>query len=414
MSQKATISSAGDASGRGSVSGYKVNFPARMRAYSEAEIEAVVQVMRNAEVQTQGDYLRRFEADFKAYSGANHAFAVDNCTNALRLASILCGLGPGDEVIIPAYTFCATAIPFGKTGAKIVWADIQPDTWMIDPQDIEKKITARTKVIVPVHLLGMPTDMPAIMEIARKHGLRVIEDCAQAPGAAIHGKKVGTFGDFGCFSLHGAKIITTLGEGGVLTVRSDADAALVPGVRHNGIRPFPPERERYWVPAMTNVDLDMENVWPNNFSIGEAQCALGIELLKTLDRSNDKLITQAARLRSALADIPELTVIHIPDGYRHVFHQFVMHFDGSKFGKNRNDLLDFLSGEAGIRAIVQYYPLYRYPLFQKLGAGEHDCPTLEKWWDDSFSLPWWIGMPEDVLDYLVDSIKAGIAALKGD
>ena len=414
MSQKTITSSAGDASGRGSVSGYKVNFPARMRTYSEAEIEAVVQVMRNAEVQTQGEYLRRFEADFKTYSGANHAFAVDNCTNALCMASILCGLGPGDEVIIPAYTFCATAIPFGKTGAKIVWADIQPDTWMIDPLDIEKKITPSTKAIVPVHLLGMPTDMPAIMEIARKHGLRVIEDCAQAPGAAIQGKKVGTFGDFGCFSLHGAKNITTLGEGGVLTVRSDADAALVPGIRHNGIRPFPPERERYWVPAMTNVDLDMENVWPNNFSIGEAQCALGIELLKTLDRSNDKLIAQAARLRSALADIPELTVTHIPEGYRHIFHQFVMHFDGSKFGKNRNDLLDFLSGEAGVRAIVQYYPLYRYPLFQKLGAGEHDCPTLEKWWDDSFSLPWWIGMPDDVLDYLVDSIKAGITALKGD
>ncbi len=413
MAQKSVTSSAGDASGRGSVSGYKVNFPARMRAYSEAEIQAVVQVMRNAEVQTQGENLRRFEAEFKAYSGAKHAFAVDNCTNALRLAAILCRLGPGDEVIIPAYTFCATAIPFGMTGARIVWADIQPDTWMIDPQDIEKKITARTKVIVPVHLLGMPADMPVIMEIANRHGLRVIEDCAQAPGAAIHGRKVGTFGDFGCFSFHGAKNLTTLGEGGVLTVRSDADAALVPGVRHNGVRPFPPERERYWVPAMSNVDMDMENIWPNNFSIGEAQCALGSELLKTLDESNDKLIAQATKLRAALADVPELSVIHIPEGYRHIFHQFVLHFDGSKFGKNRDDLLDFLSGEAGVRAIVQYYPLYRYPLFQKQGAGEHDCPTLEKWWDNSFSFPWWIGMPEDVLDYLVDSVKAGIASLKG-
>ena len=413
MAQKSVTSSAGDASGRGSVSGYKVNFPARMRAYSEAEIQAVVQVMRNAEVQTQGENLRRFEAEFKAYSGANYAFAVDNCTNALRLAAILCRLGPGDEVIIPAYTFCATAIPFGMTGARIVWADIQPDTWMIDPQDIEKKITARTKVIVPVHLLGMPADMPVIMEIANRHGLRVIEDCAQAPGAAIHGRKVGTFGDFGCFSFHGAKNLTTLGEGGILTVRSDADAALVPGVRHNGVRPFPPERERYWVPAMSNVDMDMENIWPNNFSIGEAQCALGSELLKTLDESNDKLIAQATKLRAALADVPELSVIHIPEGYRHIFHQFVLHFDGSKFGKNRDDLLDFLSGEAGVRAIVQYYPLYRYPLFQKLGAGEHDCPTLEKWWDNSFSFPWWIGMPDDVLDYLVDSVKAGIASLKG-
>jgi dTDP-4-amino-4,6-dideoxygalactose transaminase len=403
----------GDASGRGSVSGYKVNFPARMRGYSESEINAVVEVMRNAEAQTQGAYLRQFEADFKAYTGARHAFGVDNATNALRLASILCGLGPGDEVIIPGYTFCATAIPFGASGARIVWADMDPATWGINPEDIERKITPRTKALVVVHLLGMPVDMPAILEIAGRHHLRVVEDCAQAPGAAINGQRVGTFGDFGCFSFHGAKNITTLGEGGALTVRSDEDAALVPGLRHNGVRPFSGERPRYWVPAMSNVDLDLEGVWPNNFSLGEAQAALGSELLKTLDQSNDVLIAQAARLRAAFADVPELQVVDIPDGYRHVFHQFVMHYDGAASGRTRDDLLDFLTQEAGIRAIVQYHPLYRYPLFQKLGAGEQNCPVLEGWWDNSFSLPWWIGMPDETLDYLVDSVKAGVAALKG-
>lgn len=412
MSNQTQTTKAGDASGRGSVAGYRVNFPARMRAYSEAEIDAVVNVMRNAEIQTQGPYMRQFEADFKAYIGANHAFAVDNCTNALRLAAILCGVGPGDEVIAPGYTFSATAIPFGLTGAQLVHADIDPERWTIDPKDVEKKITPRTKVIVAVHLLGMPADMPAIMDVARRHNLRVVEDCAQAPGASINGQKVGSFGDFGCFSFHGAKNITTLGEGGVLTVKSDADAALVPGIRHNGIRPYPADRERYWVPAMSNVDIDIENVWPNNFCIGEAQCALGSELLKTLDQSTDQTIAQASKLRAALADIPELTYARIPDGYRHIFHQFVLHFDGSAFGKNRNDLLDFLTTEAGVRAIVQYYPLYRYPLFQKLGAGTYDCPVLDDWWDNSFSLPWWIGMPDETLDYLVDSLKAGIAALK--
>ncbi len=412
MSNQTQTTKAGDASGRGSVAGYRVNFPARMRIYTEAEIEAVVNVMRNAEIQTQGPYMRQFEADFKAYIGANHAFAIDNCTNALRLAAILCGIGPGDEVIAPGYTFSATAIPFGLTGAQLVHADIDPERWTIDPKDIEKKITPRTKVIVAVHLLGMPADMPAIMDVARRHNLRVVEDCAQAPGASINGQKVGSFGDFGCFSFHGAKNITTLGEGGVLTVKSDADAALVPGIRHNGIRPYPADRERYWVPAMSNVDIDIENVWPNNFCIGEAQCALGSELLKTLDQSTDQTIAQASKLRAALADIPELTYARIPDGYRHIFHQFVLHFDGSAFGKNRNDLLDFLTTEAGVRAIVQYYPLYRYPLFQKLGAGAYDCPVLDDWWDNSFSLPWWIGMPDETLDYLVDSLKAGIAALK--
>jgi len=383
-----------------------------MRRYSEEEIEAVVHVMRNAEVQTQGEYLRRFEADFKAYTGANHAFAVDNCTNALRLTAILSRLGPGDEVIIPAYTFCATAIPFGMTGATIVWADMHPDNWVMDPADVEKKITPRTKAIVAVHLLGMPVDMPAIMRIAQVHGLRVVEDCAQAPGAAINGQKVGSFGDFGCFSFHGAKNFTTLGEGGMLTVRSDEDAALVPGLRHNGVHPFPPDRPRYWVPAMTNVGMDLPDVWPNNFCIGEAQCALGSAALKKLDATNDTLIAQAMRLRAALADVPELSLVHIPDGYRHIFHQFVMHFDGSNFGKNRDDLLDFLANEARVRAIVQYHPLYRYPLFRDLGAAEHDCPYLEGWWDNSFSFPWWAGMPEETLDYLVSSVKAGIASFK--
>lgn len=403
----------GDASGRGSVSGYKVNFPARMRSYSEEEIQAVVNVMRNAEIQTQGQYLRQFEADFKEYIGSNFAFAVDNATNALRLAAILCDIKPGDEVIIPAYTFCATAMPYGMSGAKIVWADINPKTWVVDVEDIERKITKKTKALVVVHLLGMPVDMDAVMTVANKYHLRVVEDCAQAPGASINGKKVGSFGDFGCFSFHGAKNITTLGEGGVLTVRSEEDAAKVPGLRHNGVRPFDADRPRYWVPAMSNVDIDLQGVWPNNFSIGEAQCALGSVLLKTLDTNNDILIHQAMKLRRAVENIPGITVAEIPSGYRHIFHQFVMHFNSPVPGKNRNDLIDFLSKEAGIRAIVQYYPLYRYPLFQKLGAGEQNCPALDKWWDNSFSFPWWIGMPDENMDYLVASLKAGVESISG-
>lgn len=263
-----------------------------------------------------------------------------------------------------------------------------------------------------VHLLGMPVDMPAIMNIAKKHNLRVIEDCAQAPGASIDGKMVGTFGDFGCFCWHSGIQITTLGEGGILTVKSDEEAKLVAGLRFNGCRPFEGERERYWDPAMSNVDLDMEGVWPNNFCIGEAQCAVGIEELKTLDEINDTLIAQATKLRAALADVKELSFQEIPDGYRHVFHQFVLHFDGASIGKTRNDLMDILVNEYKIRVIVQYYPLYRYPLFQKLGTGQHNCPVLESWWDSSFSLPWWSGMPNDILDYLVSCVKEAIKELK--
>ncbi|MCK4624498.1 MAG: DegT/DnrJ/EryC1/StrS family aminotransferase [Phycisphaerae bacterium] len=409
--QSSTVKTA-DVSGRGTVSGYKVSFPAKMQPYSESEISAVIEVMREAECQTQGQYLKTFEEDFKSYTGANHAFAVDNCTNALRLAAILCRLQPDDEVIISAYTFCATAVPFGPTGARIVWADIDPDTWVIDPADVERKITDRTKAIVVVHLLGMPVNMPAIMEIAEKHNLRVVEDCAQGPGASIDGQKVGTFGDFGCFSFHGAKNMTTLGEGGMLTVRSDEDAGLVPGLRFSGCLGYEGDRPRYWVPAMSNVDIDIEGIWPNNFCIGEAQCALGSAALKSLDKTNHTLITQAEKLKAALADTSEISFAEIPKGYKQIFHQFVMHFDGAVFGKDRNDLLDILVNEYKMRTIVQYYPLYRYPLFQKLGAGEHDCPVLEGWWDNTFSFPWWCGIPDETIDYMVSSLISAITRLK--
>ena len=145
MSNKTML---GDASGRGAVDGFRVTCPAMQHPYTEAEIDAVVKVMREACGQTQGKYMVEFEQAFCAFTGAKHAFAVNNCTSALKMAAIFCHIQPGDEVIIPAYTFCASAIPFGDLGAKIVWADINPDTWTIDPDDIERKITDRTKGIV--------------------------------------------------------------------------------------------------------------------------------------------------------------------------------------------------------------------------------------------------------------------------
>lgn len=403
-----------DPSGRGHADGFRVIFPQRQHDYTEEEIAAVVDVMRNAEGQTQGDYLEQFERDFAAFVGAKHAFGVSNCTNALRLAAILCGIRPGDEVICCAYNYCASAIPFGAEGAKIVWADIDPVTWTIAPEDIERKITPRTKAIVAVHLLGLPCDMKPISAIAKARGVYLIEDCAQALDCRVDGQHVGTFGDFGCFSFHAAKTMTTLGEGGMLVVKSDEIAARTPGIRHNGLRAFQGKRERFWIPAMSNVDIDMEGVWPQNFCIGEAQCALGSVELKSVIPNNQKLIDQDNKIKAALADTPEISFPGVVPGGRYVVHQYVMHFDGSAFGKNRDDLMDLMTEKYGVRCIVQYYPLYRYPLFQKLGAGEYDCPVLEGWWDNSFSFPWWCGIPDDDLYYMTDSLRAAVRELKGN
>ena len=402
-----------DMSGRGAVPGFRVTCPAIQHKYTEAEIQAVVDVMREACGQTQGKYMKEFEARFAEFVGAKHAFAVNNCTSALKLAAIFCHIQPGDEVIVPAYTFCASAIPFGDLGAKIVWADIHPKTWTIDPDDFERKITPRTKAVVCVHLLGIPADMKRIVPIARAHGIRIVEDCAQALDCRIDGQHVGTFGDYACFSFHSAKTMTTLGEGGMFVCASDEDAESVPGMRHVGACGFESERERYWVPAMSNVDSFLDDRWPQNFCIGEAQCALGTEELKSVVKNNDILIAQDRQIRRRLQNTPEISFPECPKGGRYVVHQYVMHYDGSACGKTRDDLLDLLTTKYGIRCIVQYYPLYRYPLFQKKGCGEADCPVLDAWWDNSFSFPWWCGIDEKSMDIMCRSLIDAVAELRG-
>ncbi len=170
--------------------------------------------------------------------------------------------------------------------------------------------------------------MKRIVAIARRHGVKVVEDCAQALDCRIDGQHVGTFGDFGCFSFHAAKTMTTLGEGGMFVCSDDQIARNVPGIRHNGLCAFEGERARYWVPAMSNVDEFLEDRWPQNFCLGEAQCALGCEQLKSVIANNEILIEQDRRIREWLRDVPEITFPGIVEGGRYVVHQYIMHYDG--------------------------------------------------------------------------------------
>jgi dTDP-4-amino-4,6-dideoxygalactose transaminase len=395
-----------DASGRGQTSGFKVPYPARMYAYTEEEIAAVVNVLRGTRTLSQGEYQATFENDFAAFVGTSHAYAVSSGSAALKLTAQLCRLEPGDEVIIPAYTFCASAIPFGATGARIVWADIDPSTRTISAEDVANKITPRTKVILAVHLLGMPCDMDRIMELARPHGIKVVEDCAQAPGATYKGRRVGSIGDFACFSFNSAKNLTTLGEGGMLVVNNDQDAAAVTGLRHNGIRAYPAGRPRYWVPAMSNVDLDVEGQWPGKSCLTEAQCALGSALLTRLDTISQTLRAQFESLRDMLKPLGCIKFQDVPSGRGFVAHCCIAGLEGA--GVSRDEFMDVMTREYGIQLIVQYRPLYQFPLFQKMGFGQADCPQLENYWSNSFSYPWWCGVPEETLDYLAECTKKAL------
>jgi dTDP-4-amino-4,6-dideoxygalactose transaminase len=387
----------------------KVPWSGRGLIYTEDEIATVVDAMRTADPMTQGRYQAAFETKFATFTGAAYAFAVSSCTAALELAALLCRLRPGDEVIVPAHTFAATAIPFARTGARLVWADIDPDTRLVTAETIGPKISDRTRAIVVVHLYGLMCDMDPIVALAEEHELLVVEDAAQAAGAEYKGRPAGSLGDFGCFSFHTHKNISTLGEGGVLTVKSDAHARLVPGLRHNGMRPYEGERPHYWIPAMTDVDFDVVGLWPYNFCIGEIQCALADKLLDRLGRINAERGVRARRFMAAFEDFPELVFQSQPEGCGHAHHLMATRYDGG----SRDDLMTSLVDTHGIKVVVQYCPLYRYPMFSKAGMGDADCPETDRLYDHMVSFPFQHWMPDDQFDYMIEATRAALNDMRG-
>lgn len=389
-----------------------VPWSGRGHAYTEDEIALVAEVMRSTDPLTQGKHQEAFERRFAADTDTAHAFAVSSCTGALELSALLCRLAPGDEVVMPAHTYCASAIPFARTGARLVWADIDPGSRLVTVDTIRPCLTPRTRAIIVVHLYGLVCDMDPILELAAEHGLRVVEDVAQAIGAHYKGRPAGSMGDFGCFSFHTHKNITTLGEGGMLTVRADADAALVPGLRHNGQRGFDQDRPHYWIPAMSDVDFDIDGLWPYNFCIGEVQCALGNALLDRLDAMNADRAARAARFHDAFVDFPELVFQDEPDGCGHTHHLLAVRYDGSAWGRTRDELIATLAYQRGVRAAVQYCPLYRYPMFQKAGFGEENCPNTDDFFDNMVSFPFHHWMPETQFSTMIAQTRQALLQLR--
>lgn len=389
---------------------FKINFSGKSHNYTQEEIDVVVQAMKDAEPYTQGRYQTEFEDKFCEYIGAPHAFAVNNATAALEMAAQLCQFESGDEVIIPSHTFTSSAYPFAKKGAKMVWADIDLQTQVVTAETIEKKITPCTKAVVVVHLYGYMADMPSIMELAKKHNLLVIEDAAQSMGTEIAGKKSGTFGDFGVFSLHSHKNITTLGEGGLIVVKDKKYANIIPMLRHNGHCDFPFDREDYWIPAMGNVDFPVLNdkiLWPNNYCLGEIECALGTKLLDRLDELNSQKRKRALYFIDALKDYPELK-FHRQDTIRHNYHLLAARMTNGK----RDIFIRKMANEKGIQCVVQYYPLNRYPLYQKIGFDNADCPNTDNFFDNMVSFPFHHWMSDDNFKYMLKSTEDVLKSLR--
>jgi perosamine synthetase len=388
---------------------FKVRFSGRAHRYTEAEIAAVVEAMRDAEPLTQGRYLAEFERKFRAFAGVAHAFAVHTATAALELAAELCLLREGDEVVIPSHTYTSSAYPFAKRGARLVWADIEPGTRVASAKTLAARITARTRVLVVPHLYGYCADMPAIMALARERRLLVVEDAAQSLGTQLEGTQSGAFADFGVYSFHSHKNATTLGEGGMLTVRDERHAKLVPALRHNGHCPFPFAQRDYWIPAMSNLDLpelDGRTLEVVNCCIGEVECALGAKMLERVDAINDDKRRRALAFIDALADRPELE-FHRVEGRRHNYHLLAARLATGK----RDEFIRRMAREHGVQCVVQYYPLNRYAYYDKLGFGEAACPYADDFFDNMVSFPFQHSLTDAELDHVLAATRKVLATL---
>lgn len=341
----------------------------------QKETEYVMDCLTSTWISSVGAYIDRFEEAFAKVAGTKHAVSCSNGTVALHLALLALGVKPGDEVLVPTLTFIACANSVTYCGAKPVLVDVDPEIWSIDPRQIEALITPKTRGIIAVHLRGHPADMDAIMAIARRHGLFVIEDAAQAHGAQVNGKPVGSIGDVGTFSFFGNKIITT-GEGGMVTTNDDKMAATMRLLKNQGMT----KERRYWHPVVGY-----------NYRLTNVQAAIGLAQVERLPDLLARHRQVSAWYREELQGVP-ITWQAERSWAKHVWWQFVVALNDD-FPLERDVTLQRLQ-EAGIDARRIYYPTHDLPPYEPDARGRK-FPVADRLAARGICLPTWAGLSHD-------------------
>lgn len=386
---------------------FKIPFSGVGAKYTDYEKQIVLNAMNSEATFTQGTELLRFEKKFSEFIEVEKAFATSSAAGALELSAMLLNFKEGDEVICPAHTYAASAYPFAKHGAKLVWCDINPETWVVDYDHLIKHVTSKTRAIILVHLYGLPVELHEIIKFARSRNIVVIEDCAQAVGASLGGKPVGSFGDLSVFSFQSHKNISTLGEGGMLCTNREDFAAAIPGLRHNGHAPFNRSDPRYyWIPAMSNVDQDIQGIWPVNFCLGEVQSALGAAMIDRVRDINNARKERFYSFANDTIDIKGISIQKIPLGCNSAFHLLPIKLEPAIY--SRDEVIETLAYDFGVQAVVQYYPLNRYPLFAKNGFGVADIPNTDRLFDNMVSLPFHHWMTDSDFEYTKTCFKKAL------
>jgi dTDP-4-amino-4,6-dideoxygalactose transaminase len=367
-------------------------------ALGEEEIAEVVATMRSGWIGT-GPRVHQFQEDFRAYVGSPHAVALNSCTAALHLVMLAAGVGPGDEVITTPMTFCATANAIIHAGATPVFADCDRRTLNIDPEQIARKITPRTRAILPVHFAGRPCDMTAILDIARKHGLKTIEDCAHAIESQIGDRHVGTFGDFGCFSFYVTKNVTT-GEGGMV-VCDDAKAANriktlgLHGMSKDAWNRFGDQGFKHYEVVEVGYKYNMMDL----------QAAIGLCQLRKVERFWLRRQEIWNRYQEAFADLPLAAPLPPAAGTRHAYHLYTLILDIDKIGRSRDDMLNALT-RLNIGAGVHYRALHTHPFYaDTYRLQPADFPHAEYISQRTLSIPLSAKLTDEDVSDVIDAVR---------
>ena len=367
--------------------------PYGRQSIDEEDIQAVTEVLRSDWL-TTGPKVLEFEQVFAHFVGTKEAVTLSSGTAALHAAMYALDIGPGDEVIVPAMTFAATANCVIFQGGTPIFADVDPDTLLIDPLKVEAKITARTKAIISVDYAGQPCEYDALRKIAKRHGLALVDDACHSLGGSRKGKPAGSLADLSTFSFHPVKHITT-GEGGMVTTDDSELARRMRVFRNHGITTDHHQRELQGSRYYEMVDLGY------NYRMTDFQCALGLSQLRKLPGWVKRRQEIARKYDQALAEIDEVEPLHVLEGVKHAYHLYVVRL---REDLDRGTVFRNLR-EIGIGVNVHYIPVHLHPYYRAcFDTGPGLCPVAEKAYEKILSLPIFSSMSEEDVRSVIRSV----------
>lgn len=368
----------------------KMYIPYGKQSIDEDDINAVLNVL-HSDFLTTGPKIQEFEEIVRKYVGAKYAVAISNGTAALHAACFAAGIKAGDEIITTPITFAASANCAFYLGAKPVFADIKKDTYNVDSDDIKRKITDKTKAIIPVHYTGQPCEMDEIYKIAKEHNLVVIEDAAHALGADYKGKKIGSISDMTTFSFHPVKHITT-GEGGMIVTNNEELYKKLQLFRSHGIT-----RDENLMHKSDGDWYYEQLALGYNYRITDLQCALGITQMKKLDSFITRRKELVHRYNNAFKEMKEIITPFQQEGCNNSWHLYVIQV------KERKKVFDYLRS-SGIGVNVHYIPVYQHPYYQENGYSDTKCENAEQLYQHIISLPLYPELKNEEQDYVIEQV----------